>query len=171
MIPLFFPFAAALFMALFRTAFLPHVHLMAFAPFLAIVYQRKRFNQAIWIAFGSGIIMDLITSQSRLGLFTINFLLTTFCLYRQKRHFFEDHLFTLSLFTFFISALSTFIQFILLSMFDHPPKCSIRFICTEFMLMPLFDALYAWIWFIGPMKLYQYIKKRGLKTFFFVEKR
>lgn len=167
--PLLFPFFLALFVALFGSAFLPSLHLMAFSPFLALVYQKKRFVYSLWIALGCGLIMDLLTSQTRFGLVAINYLTTTLILQRQKRHFFEDRSLALCLFTFIISAVSTLIQGIFLIIAGETLQLSGKFFFTDLVLMPLFDALYALVWFIGPMKLVHYIQKTGFKKLFFKE--
>lgn len=163
------PFLLALFVALFRTAFLPSLSLMAFAPYLAILFQRKTFLTSLWIAFGCGLICDLLTSQNPFGLCALNFVLTTLLLHSQKRHFFEDRSLTLCVFTFCISSLSTLIQLLLFVMIGQPIGFSAPLILTDLLIMPLFDALYAAVWFIGPMKLYEYIRKQGLKKIFLQE--
>lgn len=163
------PFFLALFMAIFRTAFIPTLSLMAFAPFLALLYQKRTFLPSLWIAFSCGLINDLMTSQRPFGLYALNFILTTLILYPQKRHFFEDRSLTLCLFTFFISSLSTLIQLILLVTVNQNPPLGWPLFFTDLFVLPLFDALYAAVWFIGPMKLYTYMRKQGLKKIFLRE--
>lgn len=166
---LWVPFFLALFIALYGSAFFPDFHLMPFAPFLALVYQRRRFLPSLWIAFFAGLIMDCITCQSRFGLFTLNFLLTTLVLYRRKRHFFEDHFLSLPIFTFFISVVSTLLTYLFLRIEERAPLFSLKLCLTDFITMPLFDALYAIIWFYGPIKYIRYIKKTGIRKLFFKE--
>jgi hypothetical protein len=161
------PFLLALFAALFGTALLPTLHFFAFAPFLAIVYQKRSLAYSLWVATGCGLIVGLLTSEAKLSI--INFVLITLILHRQKRHFFEDHLGTLPIFTFFISSIFTFLQFILLAIADRNPPFSWQLFFTDILIMPLFDALYAVVWFIGPMKGYQYISKHGFKKLFLKE--
>jgi hypothetical protein len=42
-------------------------------------------------------------------------------------------------------------------------------LCTDFFIMPMFDGLYAFMWFTGPYLIYNYIKKHGF-TFLFIRK-
>jgi rod shape-determining protein MreD len=165
-----FPFFLALFVALFRTAFLPHLHLMAFAPFLAIVYQRKRFAASLWYALISGFIIDLFTSEFRLGIFALNYLLTTLLVYRQKRYFFGDKSLSLFLFTALISSVSSTLQLLLFTLFAKKVELSGKLIVCDLILMPLLDAVYAFLWFTCPMKLYTHLQKRGWRSILFKEK-
>lgn len=165
-VPLYFPFSLALFFVLFGTVFLPHVRLLAFSPFLALLYNRSRFMAALWIASFCGLTIDLLSSEFRFGIHALNYCLTTFLLYQQKKHFFEDKPLALSLFTILISIVSTVLQLLLISIFDHPLPLSGKLLVTDLLLMPIADAIYAFVWFSCPMMLFAYIKKIGWHTFF-----
>ncbi len=164
-VPLYFPFSLALFWALFGTVFLPHIRLMAFSPFLALLYNRASFLPALWIATLSGLIIDLLSSEFRLGIYALNYCLTTILLYKQKRHFFEDKPLAVSLFTFFISIVSTLLQLLLISMFDRALPMSLKLLITDLLIMPLADAVYAFLGLSCPMLLFAYIKKKGWRVF------
>ena len=165
-VPLYFSFALAVFFALFGTVFLPHVHLLAFSPFLALLYSRHSFMASLWIASLCGLAIDLLSSEFRFGIHALNYCLTTLVLYRRKRHFFEDKPLALSLFTFFISIVSTILQLLLIALFDRALPLSGKLLITDLLLMPAADALYAFVWFSCPMMLFIYIKKIGWHAFF-----
>ncbi len=163
---LLFPFSLACCFALFATAFIPHIKLLPFAPFLAILYNRKSFQSSLWLASLCGLILDLLSSEFRLGIHALNFGLTSFFLYHQKRHFFEDKPLALSLFTLLISVVTTVAQLLLISIFDRPLPLSFRLLATDLMLMPVADAIYAFLWFSCPMLLYAHIQKIGWRAFY-----
>ena len=160
-IPLLFTFSLALFFALFGSVFLPNSRLLAFSPFLAIVYHRSTFLNALWIASLCGLILDLCSSGMRLGAHSLNFCLTTLLLYRQKRHFFEDKPLSLSLFTIPISTVSSILHLLLLSSLGKTLPISTKMVITDLLVMPFFDAIYAFLWFSCPMMIY--MKSRHLQ--------
>ena len=162
-IPLYFPFALAFVFAIFGHIFFPYLRLSAFAPFLAILYNRRKISKALWISFGCGLIIDLISSHTRLGLYGLNFVITTALLYPQRRHFFEEKASALSLFTTIIAALSTLLQLFLITLFDQVIPLSLATLFSDIVLMSLFDGVYAFLWFTCPMRLYIYIQKKEWK--------
>jgi rod shape-determining protein MreD len=164
-VPLLFPFSFAFFFAICGTVFLPQIHLIAFSTFLALLYNKANFVKSLWIASLCGLAIDLLSSEFRFGIHALNYCLTTLLLYRQKRHFVEDRSLALSLFTVIISVASTLLQFFLISIFDRALPLSGKLIITDFMIMPLADAVYAFLWFTCPMKLFVHIKKVGWQAF------
>ncbi|MBS0604083.1 MAG: mreD [Verrucomicrobia bacterium] len=164
-IPLLFPFSLALFVALFGTAIIPHIKLLAFAPFLALLYNRKSFQTSLWIGSLCGLGLDLLSSEFRLGLHALNYCLTTLLLYKQKRHFFEDKPLALSLFTLLISVVSTVLQLVLISVFDRTLPLSGKLLITDLAIMPVVDALYAFLWFSCPIMFFLHVKKIGWRAF------
>jgi rod shape-determining protein MreD len=164
---LIFSFSLALFFAICGTVFLPRVHLLAFSPFLALLYNNTHFIKALWIASLCGLIIDLLSSEFHFGVHALNYCLTTLLLYKQKKHFVEDRALALSLFTVIISIISTLLQFFLISIFDRALPLSGKLILTDLMIMPMADAAYAFIWFTCPLKLFTHIKKIGWRAFYF----
>ncbi len=160
--PLYFPFLLGLLSALFGTAFFPYFHLIAFAPFLAIAYNRTSIISCLWLAVLCGVIIDLLSSQLRFGLHTLNYSLVTVLLYKQRHHFFEDKSLSLSIFTALISSLSTLLQLLLLYAFDKTLPFTWKLVITDLIGMPLVDALYAYIWFTCSIKAFLYVKKVGV---------
>ncbi len=166
-VPLIFSFSLALFFATCGTVFLPRVHLFAFSPFLALLYNNTSFIKSLWMASLCGLIIDLLSSEFRFGVHALNYCLTTLLLYKQKKHFIEDKALALSLFTVIISIVSTPLQFFLISTFGRALPLSGKLILTDLMIMPVADAVYAFLWFTCPLKLYAHIKKIGWKAFYF----
>jgi hypothetical protein len=156
---LILPFSLSLFIALFQTAFLPQLRIMAFAPFRALVYQKKRFVPSLWLAVLSGCVIDLLTSELHFGLYALNYVCTTVLLYRRKRNFFADRSFSLALFTALISAVSSLLHIFLLIIFSTGLRMSAKFLFTDLLFMPFLDAFSAFLWFTCPMKFYKYVKQ------------
>lgn len=165
-IPLYFPFALALFFALFGSALFPTLHLMAFSPFLALLYNRCCFFVSLWIASLCGLIVDLLSSEFRLGNHALSYCLSTLMLYRYKKHFFDDKPLALSLFTVLISSIMTIFQLLLIAIFDRALPLSGKLFVTDLLLMPIADALYAFLWFSCPLLLYSHIQKKGWQVFY-----
>jgi rod shape-determining protein MreD len=164
-VPLFLPFALASFFAIFGTTLFTGVKLLAFSPFLALLYHRTRFQTSLWIASLCGLIVDLLSSEFLLGMHALNYCITTFILYKQKRHFFEEKPLALSLFTLIISIVSTILQLLLIAIFDRPLAISLKLVLTDLIVMPALDAIYAFVWFSCTLTLYLHIKKIGWRTF------
>lgn len=164
-IPLLFPFSLASFFAVFGSILMQDIKLLAFSPFLALLYNRLTFRKCLWIASLCGLAVDLLSSEFRLGIHALNYCMTTLVVYNQKRHFFEDKPIALSLFTLVISIVSTVFQLLLVSLFDRALPLSGKLLLTDLALMPILDAAYAFVWFICPMMFYLHIKKVGWKAF------
>lgn len=113
----------------------------------------------MWATLLCGLLMDLLNSKFHFGFCAFNFSLTTLLVYSQKRNFFEDRLFSLSCYTALISALSSLIQLTFLALFEKHFPFKPQLILTDLIIMPALDALYGFLWFTCPMKIYQNIKK------------
>jgi rod shape-determining protein MreD len=164
-VPLLFPFFLACFFALFGAALTQEVKLLAFSPFLALLYNRFTFQGSLWIASLCGLIIDLVSSQFCLGVYALNYCVTTFILYRQRKHFFEDKPLALCLFTLFISAVSTGLDLLFIAAFADSVPFSRNLLWADLVAMPLLDAVFAYFWFCCPIMLYLHVQKLGWKVF------
>lgn len=164
-VPLWFPLSLACFFALFGTVLLPDVRLLAFSPFLAFMYNRLSFKASLWVASLCGLAIDVLSSEYRIGIHALNYCLTTLLLHKQKRHFFEDKSLSLSLFALLVSVVSTALQLLLIAIFERPLPLSTKLLLTDFALLPIIDAVYAFFCFSCPLMLYLHIKKVGWKPF------
>ncbi len=135
---------------IFLPVFFSFLHLTFFAPFLIIAYYKKPFAVALWFSLLCGLLMDLVSSQHHLGLHAFAYGCTTWVLYGQKRHFFEDRPSTLPIMTAFFAVLSTLIQIAMLALFEIPLPISWAWVASDLVLMPVLDALYAFVWFTLP---------------------
>lgn len=163
-VPLSFPFFLALAIAIWGTVFFPTVRLFAFAPFLAIVYTKRSLLSSLWISALCGLIIDLLSSEMRLGAYAFSYSLVTLVLYQQKRHFFDEKPLALSLFTALIAASATLVQAVMLYLFGNKIELGFLWVVTDLLGMSLLDALYAFVWFTCPIKLYQHVQRVGWRN-------
>jgi len=144
-------FALGLLFTLCIPPLIPSLKLFYFIPFLIRCIYLKKLGTCLWIACGVGLILDLFSANSRFGLFSANYVLTTYMLYGQKRNFFEDSWSTLPFMTFVFSVLSTLVQILLLLVVDqHIIPLSLHFVFSDLIVMPLLDAVFAFCLFTLP---------------------
>lgn len=154
--PLYISFLLAFLMTFISTALFPGIRLMTFAPFFALSYYRLSFPKALWLAFGCGLLLDLLSSELRFGIYALASTVVSAIFYTQKRHFFEDKDLAFSAFSALISVGFTAFLFFLSDL-----KLHVGTLLTNLLLMPALDGLYAFLWFTCPLKLYTYIQKTG----------
>jgi rod shape-determining protein MreD len=144
---------------------LPNFRLFYFIPFLIIVFYQKSQTETFLFAFICGLIIDLLSPNIHLGVFALNYCLTTFILYTQKKNFFSDSLTTLPIMTFLFSIISTILQVFFRRIFDMPIYISLHWIVTDMVIMPIFDAVYAFVVFILPSILFGKKQRKGQDYF------
>lgn len=141
---------------LFGQALLPSARLLFLAPPLVWLYYRLPLQGALWASFGAGLLMDLLSSDYRLGILALTYTSTTLLLYAQKRHFYAQGWSTLPILTWLFSLLSTGIQVILLAMVDKELPITWRWGITDLLIFPFLDGLWALVGFALPLKLVQW---------------
>ncbi len=141
------------------TAFFPHFRVWPFAPFLAILFHRTTFIQALWASFFCGLAMDLTSSQFSFGLLALSHSTVTLFLYNQKKHFFEDKLIAFSLYSALISIFLSFTLILFSSLSEKQIPLTPSLFFSDLLVMPFLDASYAFIWFTIPSTLYGYIRR------------
>lgn len=132
----------------------PSMRIMFFAPFLVILYYQKSFLTCLWSAFLAGLLLDLLSAHTHLGLYAGNYMLTTWVLYNQRRNFFADNLSTLPLMTFQFAVASTLIEWGSLLAFERKLEFSLSWVMTDLFLMPMLDAVYCFVVFVIPALIF-----------------
>lgn len=158
-----FCFSLALTLAI--PAVLPAIRLWFFAPFLIMACYQIPLSSCLWLAFFCGLILDLLTSQTHLGIHALAFCLTLMLLYNQKRNFFADSLTTLPIMTFLFSCIASLMMAILLYAVEVKFIFSWYWILTDLLLMPSADAAYAFFCYIFPALLFGKPQRRGKDYF------
>ncbi len=125
----------------------PEMRLSYFAPFAIVLIYRKTLAEALFITTLVGGFQDLF-SPYPFGMMALCTALPTLFLYPRKKHFFADHLATMPLMTFFFVVIKEG----MLAAILHVPY-SFAWIFTDLIVMSLFDALYAFIFFTLPFLL------------------
>jgi rod shape-determining protein MreD len=155
---IFFSFLLSLLAWILQGTLLPRIPLFAFAPFLALGMIRRPFPKALGLSLLAGCFVDLL-SDDPMGLHALNYVLTTALLYRFRNNFSYDEPLHLSLYTTLLSALSTGLQLLLLFLFDRKVPIAGKWFLFDLIGMPLADGLYAFIWFCGPLALFEKVKR------------
>ncbi len=161
-----FTFVICLLFALGLPALFPLTRLTFFAPFLIIACYKASLKKCLWLALFCGIVVDLLSSYTRFGLYSVDYCLTVALLYPQRRNFFADSLSTLPMMNFFFASLSTLIMAILIYSIENKNVLSWGWIFTDLIIMPIFDAIYAFAIFILPTLFFGKRQRRGKDYFF-----
>lgn len=103
--------------------------------------------------------MDLLNSKFHFGFCAFSSCLTCLLVYSQKRNFLEDRLFSIACYTALISIVFSLIQLGFLTLFEKQFPLRWPLLISDLILMPALDALYGFLWFSCPLKLYQNFKK------------
>lgn len=157
---LLFTFLVSLICFLILPSLFPSFNLYYLIPFIIISFYQKPLLTCLWYALFCGLIIDIFSGSSRLGFTAMNYTLSVFLLYPQKKHFFSDSITTLPIMTFLFSLLSTVFQFMILYSLNKQPLVNIKWIASDLLLMSFFDAAFAFTLFVIPGLL---IGKRSMK--------
>ena len=163
-IPLLYVFFVTLLCTLFSTAIYPHIHLIPFTAFLALLYLRTSLLMSLWIALGCGLLLDLVNSDLRFGFYALNTNLTTLLLHRQKNHFFEEKPHSICLLAGLISLSMTAFQWIFYCAAHLEFRLSWKMFLIDFTLLPICDAMAVFLWIYAPVMLFIYSKKMNWKA-------
>ncbi len=158
-------FSISLVMAILWMVLFPTVKLSYFAPFLIIVFYQKKLVSSLWYALLCGLIIDILSPQTRFALHALTFCVTSAVIYPQRRHFFADNISTLPIMTFLFSLTSTAIYFVLVNMYQTQLAISLQWIFTDLILMPAADSLYGFTLFLLPFLLIGKRPKKGKEYF------
>lgn len=147
-------------LALFLQSFAPlPFKLLPFAPFLTLIILRFSFIKTLCIASFIGMFVDLLTSGP-LGIYALSYFSVTLLVFRYKKHFLFEDPFHFSLFTTLFSLLFLPFHFFFLFLFDRRILFEGNWALIDLFIMPVVDGLFAFLWFVCPLLLVQFIKKR-----------
>ena len=158
-------FLFSLFLTLMIPSLFPNIKVSFFAPFLIMACYKKTLSDCLWLAFLCGLILDLLSSNTRLGIHALNFCFAVMVLYPQKRNFFADSLSTLPIMTYLFSGVSSLFMVLLLYSLEMMNMLSWHWLLTDVILMPAVDACYAFCCFILPALIFGRRRRRGKDYF------
>lgn len=150
---------------LFSPNFFPFFRLIYFVPFLVITIYQKPLTTCLWYAIICGLVIDLLSDGTRLGFYSMNYALTTFVLYPQRKNFFSDSITTLPLMSFFFSFISTAIEIAYRYSTGNLPLLNVQWAFTDLLIMPTADGMYAFIVFILPFAIFGKKQRKGTDYF------
>lgn len=137
----------------------PALKIFSYSPLLVLLITHTHLSFALWMAFIFGSLTDFL-STTPMGLHAVNFCLTTLLLFRQRRHFFADNPYNLSLFSALFSFNATLLYALLFFIFDRRVLLSGKWVLTDLLFLPAIDGLYAFIWFTLPFAVWEKLQKR-----------
>lgn len=153
-----FAFALGFIALIFQGILVPHLSILAFAPFIGLATLRCNLIRALWCSAAAGCVVDLF-SDDPMGLHALNYVVMASLLFRIRKHFSYDQPLHLSLFTGLISIGSTLLQLLLLFLFDRRVPFGGKWVFADLVGMPVIDALYAFVWFTAPMSLFDKLRR------------
>lgn len=134
----------------------PSIVLQLYAPFLVFIFYRCSKIEALWWSLACGLVLDLISPHTTLGMFAIIYVFSTSILYDRKQHFFIDYLSTFPLMTFLYSITSTLVCALWVQI-----PISIPWIFSDLILLPLGDAVIAFTCYTLPYLRFGPKRRRG----------
>ena len=142
-----------------QAIFFPTLPINPLIPFVALTCLLSSFAKAPWLSLLAGLSIDVLSSDP-LGIYALNYSLVALLCYSWRNRFSADVPLQFSLYTAFVSLVSLFLQLILLFLFDRRVPFDGNW--WEWSSLPGFDALYAFVWFAGPLALFQFVRKTAV---------
>lgn len=136
--------------------------LVYFAPCLVLSFYYLSLNGSIWCGISTGLLVDLFSSHSGLGLHAFTYALCVFLLYPLKFHLFKEKFSTLPLLTFCFSLILNLLQ-ILFYFITTPLSLSLSFFLEEWIVFPFLNFLYALLFFKIPIEIRKIFKNEQFR--------
>lgn len=150
-----FYFCLVIVLMLFNNVFFPKLSFHPVLPFLVRLYSTLSFTKALWISGVCGFILDLLSSEFKLGLLGTSYVVTTAVIYRYKKFFFSEKPLAFVLFTMLASFLSMTIHWILIYLFDQDFSFSLLMFINNQVMICLLDGTLALLLTLGPPWIYK----------------
>ena len=163
--PLWPFFLISLLSTFYANALLNSYTFFSFSPFLAIGFNSSTLLKSLWLATGCGLILDLLSNLTPFGFHALIYVIATFFLY-QLRLFFVEKALGLSMLTTIFSFLSTLIESSFLNLFGIFLPLTWQGILSDFLVMPILDGFYAFLWFSCPLMLYHFVHQQWFRSLF-----
>jgi rod shape-determining protein MreD len=145
--------------ALWLQALLPwKLPIAPWVPTFAVLLLLRSPRIAIAVASLCGLCTDLFSSDP-LGIHSLAAGLAALAAVRTRRFFSLDEPLSFALFSGLLSILVGTAEIALLFLFDRRIPFYGKWWATDWLLLPVFDAAYALVWFVGPLSLYRLAKR------------
>ena len=138
---------------------LPAVHMLPFAGFFAVVSLRCSFITTLWWAVIAGGAIDLFSATLPFGAHMVKNVSACCILYHLHSLFFEEKPHSLSIYATLYALVLTLLQTFLFSFFDIPLTIGWQAVLTEFVVMPLIDGIWTFVWIFIPLTTYRFFAR------------
>jgi cell shape-determining protein MreD len=135
-----------------QSVLFPNFTLLAYAPWIALVVLSSDMPKCLYLSCLSGVLLDLVTDDP-IGVHALNYTLIALFLFRYKKYFLFSSPIHLSVFTLLVSFGSTLLQLFLLFLFDRRVPFTGQWAFGDLFLMPIADAIYAFLLIALPLQL------------------
>ena len=163
---LLIPFLLCYFGELYLPIIIPNVRFIPYAPLITIIISRFNRAEAIWLAALVGLMIDLYSKGAMLGVFSLNYCISTIIIYRYRKFFSEEKIHIYALYTTLFSVISTAIHFFLFALVETPLKLTFFTIFTDLILMPIFDGVYALVFILTPVTTIKYLSRPSYTRYY-----
>ena len=135
-------------------AALPQWGVHYLAPFVVLAALRCSLPISLWLALGCGLLVDLLTSETRLGFHALSYCIALTIVYGLKGTFFRDNRWALPILTCFFTLALALLEGVLYLVLDATHPLSLVYLGKNLFLIPLVDGLYGFVWFSLPAFCY-----------------
>ncbi|MCH9633660.1 MAG: hypothetical protein S4CHLAM7_03910 [Chlamydiae bacterium] len=144
-------FLFALLPTLFLPLFIIPIPFTTIPPYLIISLYKRSLSFAFSQAFFMGFVLDLLSSETPFGFWTLNFILTLYSIRMVKHLFYIEKLMSIPILTFFFSSTSTLLYVLMTHIFCSKTHLTIKWFLSDLVALPICDALFALIVFSLPL--------------------
>jgi hypothetical protein len=142
-----------------QLALLPPLPLFPGAPAAALAALRLSWTKALFFALAVGLAADLF-SDAPLGTIGASFVGSVIAIYPLRRPLSEDDPLHVSLYTAALSFALFPLEALLFFLFDRRTPYTGEWFFADWAAAPLYNGLYAFIWFALPLALYRWARRR-----------
>jgi hypothetical protein len=136
----------------------PSLPILPFIPLIALSLLLQPLSKTLFISAFTGLLVDLLSADP-FGIHALNHAATAALCFRGRSLFSVERPLQFSLYTAICSFVSTILQIALLFLFDRRVSFQGKWWLAEWTLLPLIDALYAFMWFAGPLALFRSVHR------------
>ncbi len=139
--------------------YLPGVRLLPFAGAIALFLPTESPRKTVLLAIACGMGLDLLITDTPLGLFALSSLVATLLLLRYRTRFSNEEAVPLFLLTSLFSALVTFVALLLHQLLDKKIGLTYDVLLSELLFAPLCDGVASLLGIYLPLALFLQAKR------------
>jgi len=136
----------------------PALPILPFLPPIVLSLLLRSLSKTLFLSAACGFLIDLISADP-FGIHALGYALTAALAARGRPLFSAESPVQLSLYTAICSFIYTPLHIALLFLFDRRVFFHGKWWLAEWTLLPALDALYALVWFAGPIALFRIVHR------------